>query len=101
MSELFRNVPCLTNEKMSLIGRSIVFTGEECGRHWGRAAAGPSRAQRARGLRRSDRGPVGGRAPGRFRHRKGDISKEFTWGHFHGVLTGKIPSGACVGREKR
>ena len=67
------------------------MAGQECGRQWGRAAAGPSSARRARGLRRSDRGPIGGRAPGRSHHSKGDISKEFTWGHFHGVATRHHP----------
>jgi hypothetical protein len=90
VSELFRNVPFLTHEKISPFVWSIVVAGQECGRQWGRAAAGPSSARRARGLRRSDRGPIGGRAPGRSHHSKGDISKEFTWGHFHGVATQEV-----------
>ena len=70
MSELFRNVLFLTHERMSHFGWSNAFAGQECGRQWGRAAAGPSNARRARGLRRSDRGPVGGRTPGRAPRQK-------------------------------
>src|ERR1035441_10753444 len=46
VSELFRNVPFLTHEKISPFVWSIVVAGQECGRQWGRAAAGPSSARR-------------------------------------------------------
>ncbi len=52
------------------------MAGQECGRQWGRATIGPSSARRGRGLRRSDRGPIGGRAPGRSHQSKGDIFME-------------------------